>query len=79
MWRADGRELFFVSANDELCAVDVDRSAGKPHFGQRRVLFRLHNPPNTFRRYAPLPDGRSFVVLTTVSSPPWQQMTVLIN
>ena len=79
MWRADGRELFFVSANDELCAVDVDRSGGNVRFGPRRVLFRPHNLPNTFRRYAPLPDGQSFVVLTAVSPPPGQQMTVLMN
>jgi Tol biopolymer transport system component/DNA-binding winged helix-turn-helix (wHTH) protein len=79
MWRADGRELFFLSSRDEICAVDVIRSGGTVHFGPPRVLFKLKNLPIAFRRYAPLPDGQSFVVLTAESHLAAQRMTVLVN
>jgi Tol biopolymer transport system component/DNA-binding winged helix-turn-helix (wHTH) protein len=79
MWRADGRELFFLSSHDELCAVDVIRSGRSVHFGPTRVLFKLRNLPNTVRRYAPLPDGQRFIVLTTVSHLAAQRMNVLVN
>jgi hypothetical protein len=79
MWRADGRELFFLSSRDELCAVDVIRSGGTVRFGPSRVLFTPPNLPKMFRRYAPLPDGQSFIVLTTVSHLTAQRMNVLVN
>jgi hypothetical protein len=43
------------------------------------VLFKLQNLPDTFRRYAPLPDGQSFVVLTAASHVAAQSMSVLVN
>ena len=79
MWRADGRELFFVSSRDELCAVDVIRSGGTMRFGPPRIIFTLQNVPIAFRRYVPLPDGQSFVLLMGPSHPTEQQMTVLMN
>jgi eukaryotic-like serine/threonine-protein kinase len=79
MWRADGRELFFLSPRDELCAVGVIRSGGTVRFGPLRVLFKLKNLPIAFRRYAPLPDGQSFVVLSAESHLAAQRMAVLVN
>ena len=79
MWRADGRELFFISPRDELCAVDVTSVGGAVRFGSPHVLFSPQNVPSTFRRYAPLPDGQSFVVLTASSPRSSQTMTVLVN
>ena len=77
-WRADGRELFFVSSRDELCAVTVDRAGENVRFGQPRVLFRVNNPTHQTRRYAPFPDGQRFMVLTE-APPAAQQMTFLVN
>jgi len=79
MWRADGRELFFLSPRNELCAVDVDRSGGRVHFGPPRVLFKLPYLSHALGRYAPLPDGQSFVMLTAQSPLAGQRMTVLVN
>ena len=79
MWRADGRELFFLSSRDELCAVDTTRTGGTVRFGPVRVLFTLQNPPSTVRRYVPLPSGQGFVILTAASHPAAQKMTVLMN
>ena len=79
MWRADGRELFFLSSRDELCAVDTTRVGGTVRFGPLRVLFKLQNPPDTVRRYVPLPNGQGFVILTAASHPAAQKMTALVN
>jgi eukaryotic-like serine/threonine-protein kinase len=79
-WRADGRELFFMSSQEELCAVDVDQSGGTVRFGPPRVLFKLDTTAHTtVRRYAPLPDGQRFVVLTSESVRLPQRMNVLVN
>jgi hypothetical protein len=78
-WRADGRELFFLSRRGELCAIDVNRSGETLRFGQPRVLFKPQNLPNVTRRYAPLPDGQRFVVLNAVSSGSSQYLTILVN
>jgi Tol biopolymer transport system component len=79
VWGRHGRELFFLSARDELCAIDVIRSNGTVRFGPSRVLFRRQDLPNAFRRYAALPDGQGFVMLTAPSHPTTQRMTVLVN
>ena len=50
MWRADGRELFFVSSARRALCGGCDRSGGTMRFGPPRVLFTLQNLPNTFRR-----------------------------
>ena len=39
-WGAKGRELFYLSASDEICAVDVQRVRGGVRFGPARVLLR---------------------------------------
>jgi hypothetical protein len=75
----DGRELFFLSPRNELCAVDVDRSGGRVHFGSPRTLFKLPYLSHALGRYAPLPDGKSFVMLTAQSPLAGQRMTVLVN
>jgi hypothetical protein len=79
VWRADGRELFFLSARGELCAIDVKRSGETLQFGEPHVLFTPPSLPTVTRRYAPLPDGQSFVVLTAISSGSSQEMTILVN
>ena len=77
-WRADGRELFFVSSRDELCAVTVDRVGENVRFGHPRVLFRVENPTHQSRRYAPFPDGQRFIVLSEAAQAE-QRIMFLVN
>jgi Tol biopolymer transport system component len=79
IWAANGRELFYLSTSDELCAVDVYREGGGVRFGPQRVLFKIHDLAYTVRKFAPMPDGRRFIVITTDPHPTPQQMTVLVN
>jgi hypothetical protein len=71
-WRRDGRELFYVSADNRLMSVPVS-SAG-PTFHDKPVpLFTL--PPQS--EYAPSADGQRFLInkITEDASP----ITVLLN
>jgi hypothetical protein len=80
-WRADGRELFYVSADRRLVAVPTTSGpafeAGKP-----QVLFEMNiRDLVTFylKRYEVTPDGQRFVVeeLMTGGSP--SPLTVVVN
>jgi len=70
-WRADGRELFYVSAGGRFHAVPTSLgetfTAGSPQF-----LFSVPIDEFSNRQYDVTPDGRRFVVTlrkTTVDSP----------
>ena len=78
-WRADGRELFYVTPTNAVASVEVNNVAGAVRFGSPQVLFRRTDIADQARSYAPFPDGQRFVVLTEVSSPQRQQITVRMN
>jgi Tol biopolymer transport system component/DNA-binding winged helix-turn-helix (wHTH) protein len=80
LWRADGRELFFLTDQNEIAAVDVIRSPGGVRFGPQRVLFkRPGGAIDQVRSYAPFPDGRRFALLTTLAEPKRQHIVVRLN
>ncbi|HVL66735.1 MAG TPA: protein kinase [Vicinamibacterales bacterium] len=66
MWRSDGRELYFLAPQGQLMAVDVETSAGFRASAPRELFRTLTTPVRSYARdyrtYAPLPDGRSFIV-----------------
>jgi len=81
-WRRDGKELFFLSADRKLMAVDVKTgAAGAANFeaGAPRALFQTR-PTGVFTRYAVTRDGQRFLmpiakVEETASTP----ATLVIN
>jgi dipeptidyl aminopeptidase/acylaminoacyl peptidase len=79
IWRADGRELFFLTPDRQVASVDVERSAGAVRFGPIRVLFPVPAQHADVRPFAPFPDGRRFLVLTDVPRPVPQKLSVLVN
>jgi eukaryotic-like serine/threonine-protein kinase len=61
-WRRDGREMFYLSLDRQLMAVDIETT---PHFraGVPRALFRLAAPTGPVRNsYAPSRRGDRFLV-----------------
>ncbi len=75
-WRADGRELFYVSAEGELMSVSLsganDFSAAAP-----KELFKaqfLGTDP-----YAPSPDGQRFLVQEPVQDTTSPMISVILN
>jgi hypothetical protein len=75
-WRHDGKELFFLAADSELMAVDVDSSGSAFQVGSARPLFHVLlktgvscldvSPTSEQISFDAAPDGKWFVV----NSPP---------
>jgi Tol biopolymer transport system component len=62
-WRQDGRELYFVTPRNQLMVVDVDASRAFVSSAPRELFGALFNTGGyEYRFYAPMPDGKSFVV-----------------
>jgi eukaryotic-like serine/threonine-protein kinase len=68
LWRRDGKELFYLSADNKLLAVPVDTSGGRFSAGDARVLFDSQSY-GVFARYYNSPDGQRFVVVYEGSQP----------
>jgi len=77
-WRADGREIYYLSEDRKLMAVSV--GAG-PSFGIPQPLFQTRVPEGVFvnrAHYVPSRDGRKFLV-NTATDAPLSPITVVIN
>jgi Tol biopolymer transport system component len=78
-WRADGREIYYISEDRKLMAVPV--SAG-PSFGVPQPLFQTGVPTgvNANRtHYVPSRDGKRFVVNTESRDPSPTTIKVVLN
>jgi hypothetical protein len=73
-WRRDGREFYYIAADDTLMAVPVVAS-GRPGAAQSRPLFRL--PPASV--YDVSLDGERFLVTKIVKSSAELPVTVVVN
>jgi hypothetical protein len=80
----DGRELFYISADDQMMAVEMKPDAPADH-GTPKSLFKTHiahGGPRAFAfHYDVSPDGKRFLIITQPSaaeqtSPP---ITVVLN
>jgi hypothetical protein len=64
-WRADQRELFYLSPDRSLMAASSLIDARDASFGAPRRLFRTsiaEGPAAARDSYAAMPDGRSFLI-----------------
>jgi Tol biopolymer transport system component len=79
-WRADGKELFYISMDKKLMAVAIDTSHDEPVAGVPHALFqtRIIGPRIVLFQYAVSPDGRRFLInsMPSVGAAP---LTVLMN
>jgi Tol biopolymer transport system component len=79
MWRRDGRELFYLSPQGHLMAVEVKTGSGAITTGVRRTLFRTNlNPSIQVGEYAVSPDGQRFLILDPVGNQS-QSISLLFN
>ena len=63
LWRADGKELFFVSDDRKFYAVDVSEKDGSSSYGVPKFLFDMRaNVFNSRNSYIPSRDGKRFLV-----------------
>src|SRR4051812_18901508 len=78
-WRADGREIYYLSEDRKLMSVIV--GAGPP-FGVPTALFQTRVSPGiTANRmhYVPAHDGKRFLVNSQSSDTPPTPLTVVMN
>jgi hypothetical protein len=74
-WRRDGKQLFFISPDGKLMAVDVGLGIAAA-VGFPQALFTL---PKRTSAYVPLPDGQRFLVSTISGEPPPATVSVVLN
>ncbi len=78
-WRADGREIYYLSEDRKLMAVPIGPG---PSFGVPKPLFQTRVPAgvDAFRtHYVPGRDGQRFLVNTEIGDPAPNPITVVLN
>jgi Tol biopolymer transport system component len=79
-WRADGRELYYLSEDRVLMAVPV--SSGANPFGVPSPLFQTQVHPGVSMlrtHYVPSRDGRRFLIHARSGETPPSVITVVLN
>jgi len=74
VWRRDGKELYYRSADGNLMTIPVEDVAGKLRFGTATTLF-----PMTATVYDVAPQGDRFLMLTRVRAAEVSPLVVLLN
>ncbi|MCI0444806.1 serine/threonine-protein kinase [bacterium] len=83
-WRKDGKELFYLTVDKKLMAVEVE-SRDSFQVGASKLLFQTEAHPNlnvalwNSRQYFPADNGKRFLINSTVDSPSERQITILLN
>ena len=82
LWRADGQELYFLSTDRKLMAVDLSLT-GDVQVGVPKALFSVRVPANGISdnrsQYIPAPDGKRFLVLATADDRQDQPAVAVLN
>jgi hypothetical protein len=78
-WGAGGRELFYVSADFKLMAVDLKLTTDSVKPSAPRELFRLPVVDDGYSPYDAPPDGQRFLVRATPERGAAQPLTVIVN
>jgi hypothetical protein len=76
VWRADGKELFYIAADRKLMAVDV-KAGSEFVAGVPKPLFETHVGGDRFFDISP--DGRRFLLVNLPDQTAGTPMTVVID
>ena len=81
LWRADGRELYYLGLDAGLYAVEIRMESGELKAGQPRLLFRTALPviSAVVEQYRATADGGRFLFCTTLTSPQREPLRMLLN
>ncbi len=78
-WRADSKELFYLSPYGTMMSVDV-RPGATPDIGTPKPLFRTRLTPSTaWDQYAVTSDGQRFIVMEPAEDAPPESLTIITN
>jgi Tol biopolymer transport system component len=84
-WRRDGRELFYLSSDNQLMAVEVRGDGTAFEFGPPQALFKVQVRTTNWLGYGVgsnfdvAPDGQRFLVNTVTEAVTQQPITVVVN
>ncbi len=79
-WRADGRELYYVTPDDQLMVVDIDATGDVPIVGIPQPLFQVPFRRGTQRNvFDVTADGQRFLVNTLVAGGGAAPITWVLN
>jgi Tol biopolymer transport system component len=80
MWRQDQKELFFLTPDDKMMAVNLYTDSGKLRPGVPRMLFQTHLIGSGWRnRYVVSPDGQHFLMLVPAGEAKPEPINVVLN
>jgi Tol biopolymer transport system component len=78
-WRGDGRELYFLTPDATLMAVDI-RPGSKFEWGETHRLFKVElNVNPAVEQYAPAPDGKRFLFVLPASEASTAPFNIILN
>ena len=78
-WRQDGRELFYLSADNRLMAAEVQEKNGSLEIGNPKTLFQTNSVRSPFRTYDVTSDGKKFVIITQPAQTGAESITLVVN
>lgn len=78
LWRSDGKELFFVTEDMKVMAVDL-KIEGKFESAIPRELFQGNMKKGYAYSYAATADGQRFLMSAPVDAPAGAPMTIVLN
>ena len=79
VWRADGKELFFITGGGEVTAVDFAAENGTPRIGTPHVLFQTNASTLGIYSFTVAPDGKRFIVNTLTEAGANRPLTLVTN
>ena len=80
-WQRDGKEVFYIGADNALTAVPLNIADGRPEVGTPVPLFKTHVAPIqaiSRQQYVVAPDGQRFLIVTSEEAPT-QPITLILN
>jgi Tol biopolymer transport system component len=78
-WRADGKELFYLSPEGTMMSVEV-RPGTTLDIGTPRPLFRTRlRPGNSLDQYVVTADGQRFIIMEPPADAPLDALTIVTN
>ena len=78
-WRADGKELFYMTNSGRMMSVNVRSEGDDFHSDPPQPLFQTRTIPGTYNLYDAAPDGQRFLMNLPLEWPNASPITVMTN
>jgi eukaryotic-like serine/threonine-protein kinase len=79
IWRADGRELIYVSLDGTVTAVRIQNNGSTPAISAPQRLFRSTLAPDVWQTYSMTSDGQRFLIPMPEQQTSRPLITVVVN